>query len=122
ESGMRLDRWFKVHFPDLSFGHLQKLMRSGQVRVDGGRVKTSTRLEAGQAVRIPPMTRAPEPAPAARIAAQPSPGRNSPARLERAARRAAGQPGKPAPAPVRTTKASGDEATLRSWLLYEDDE
>ncbi|MCS0496688.1 RluA family pseudouridine synthase [Ancylobacter sp. MQZ15Z-1] len=55
EEGMRLDRWFKTHFPDLSFGHLQKLLRSGQVRVDGGRVKTNTRLSAGQAVRIPPL-------------------------------------------------------------------
>ena len=55
EAGMRLDRWFRAHFPDLSFGHLQKLIRSGQVRVDGGRVKTSTRLEPGQAVRIPPL-------------------------------------------------------------------
>ena len=55
EAGMRLDRWFKAHFPDLSFGHLQKLIRSGQVRVDGGRAKTNTRLEAGQAVRVPPL-------------------------------------------------------------------
>jgi 23S rRNA pseudouridine955/2504/2580 synthase len=55
ESGMRLDRWFKAHFPDLSFGHLQKLIRSGQVRVDGGRAKTSTRLKPGQAVRVPPL-------------------------------------------------------------------
>jgi len=52
---MRLDRWFKVHYPGLSFGHLQKLLRSGQVRVDGGRAKTSTRLEPGQSVRIPPL-------------------------------------------------------------------
>ena len=52
---MRLDRWFKTHYPELSFGHLQKLIRSGQVRVDGGRVKTNTRLEAGQAVRVPPL-------------------------------------------------------------------
>ena len=51
---MRLDRWFHVHFPELGFGHLQKLIRSGQVRVDGGRVKTNTRLEPGQAVRVPP--------------------------------------------------------------------
>jgi len=55
EAGMRFDRWFKAHYPDLSFGHLQKLVRSGQVRVDGGRVKTSTRLEPGQAVRVPPL-------------------------------------------------------------------
>jgi 23S rRNA pseudouridine955/2504/2580 synthase len=55
ESGMRLDRWFKSHYPGLSFSHLQKLLRSGQVRVDGGRVKTNTRLEAGQSVRVPPL-------------------------------------------------------------------
>ncbi len=55
EDGMRLDRWFKVHFPGLGFGKLQKLLRSGQVRVDGGRVKTASRLEAGQVVRIPPL-------------------------------------------------------------------
>ena len=40
EAGMRLDRWFKTHYPGLGFGHLQKLLRSGQVRVDGGRAKT----------------------------------------------------------------------------------
>jgi len=54
EAGMRLDRWFKAHFPGLSFGQLQKLLRSGQVRVDGGRVKSGTRLATGQAVRVPP--------------------------------------------------------------------
>ena len=55
ENGMRLDRWFKVHYPGLAFGRLQKLLRSGQVRVDGGRVKTDTRLVAGQTVRVPPL-------------------------------------------------------------------
>ena len=55
EAGMRLDRWFKVHFPGLGFGHLQKLLRSGQVRVDGGRAKADTRLQANQMVRVPPL-------------------------------------------------------------------
>ena len=55
EAGMRLDRWFKSHYPGLGFGHLQKLLRSGQVRVDGGRVKADTRVEPGQIVRIPPL-------------------------------------------------------------------
>lgn len=55
EAGMRLDRWFKVHYPGLGFGHLQKLLRSGQVRVDGGRVKADSRVEPGQMVRIPPL-------------------------------------------------------------------
>lgn len=55
ENDMRVDRWFKVHYPGLGFGHLQKLLRSGQVRVDGGRVKSDTRVKTGQSVRIPPL-------------------------------------------------------------------
>jgi 23S rRNA pseudouridine955/2504/2580 synthase len=58
EQGMRLDRWFKENYPALPFGHLQKLLRTGQVRVDGGRAKTHTRLEAGQTVRVPPLSKA----------------------------------------------------------------
>lgn len=55
ESEVRLDRWFKRHFPQLSHGHLEKLLRTGQVRVDGKRAKANVRLEAGQTVRIPPL-------------------------------------------------------------------
>lgn len=54
EAGMRLDRWFKTHYPGLGFGVLQKLLRTGQVRVDGKRAKTDTRLQSGQTVRVPP--------------------------------------------------------------------
>jgi 23S rRNA pseudouridine955/2504/2580 synthase len=59
EAGMRLDRWFHAHFPALPFGHLQKLLRTGQVRVDGARVKTNTRLAPGQRVRVPPLSKNP---------------------------------------------------------------
>ncbi|MBZ0161198.1 MAG: RluA family pseudouridine synthase [Notoacmeibacter sp.] len=55
ENGMRVDRWFKLHVPGLGFGALQKLLRTGQVRIDGGRVKAETRLATGQVVRIPPL-------------------------------------------------------------------
>ena len=55
EAGMRLDRWFKSHFPGLGFGALQKLLRTGQIRVDGSRAKSDTRLQPGQQVRIPPL-------------------------------------------------------------------
>ena len=55
EAGMRLDRWFSSHYPALGHGALQKLLRTGQVRVDGGRVKAKDRVEAGQTVRIPPL-------------------------------------------------------------------
>ena len=55
EDGMRLDRWFKRRVPTLSLSHLNKIVRTGQVRVDGGRVKTATRLAPGQSVRVPPL-------------------------------------------------------------------
>jgi 23S rRNA pseudouridine955/2504/2580 synthase len=55
EVGMRLDRWFKVHFPQVTFAYLNKLTRTGQVRVGAGRVKTNTRLAAGDEIRVPPL-------------------------------------------------------------------
>jgi 23S rRNA pseudouridine955/2504/2580 synthase len=66
EADQRLDRWFKRHYPSLGHGHLAKLLRTGQIRVDGKRAKANQRLEAGQAVRVPPLGAAP--APAARAA------------------------------------------------------
>jgi 23S rRNA pseudouridine955/2504/2580 synthase len=62
ESGLRLDRWFKRRLPTLSLSHLNKIVRTGQVRVDGARATTSTRLAAGQKIRVPPVKIAP-PAP-----------------------------------------------------------
>jgi 23S rRNA pseudouridine955/2504/2580 synthase len=59
EDGMRLDRWFGAHYPGLTYGRLQKLLRTGQVRVDGGRAKANTRIERGQEIRVPPL---PQPA------------------------------------------------------------
>jgi 23S rRNA pseudouridine955/2504/2580 synthase len=55
EAGLRLDRWFHRHYPALTHARLEKLLRTGQVRVDGGRAKASQRLEAGQVIRVPPM-------------------------------------------------------------------
>jgi 23S rRNA pseudouridine955/2504/2580 synthase len=58
EDGVRLDRWFKRRWPHLTHVQLQKLIRSGQVRVDGGRAKADTRLTAGSQVRVPPLPEA----------------------------------------------------------------
>jgi 23S rRNA pseudouridine955/2504/2580 synthase len=55
DDGMRLDRWFKTHYPQLTHGQLQKMLRKGQVRVEGGRAQASRRLEKGESVRVPPM-------------------------------------------------------------------
>ena len=57
EAGLRLDRWFRIHFPDVTYGYLQKLLRTGQVRVDSKRVDANARLVAGQAVRVPKVAR-----------------------------------------------------------------
>ena len=65
EGDQRLDRWLKKRFPQLTQGAVEKLCRTGQLRVDGGRVKANTRIEPGQEVRIPPLPdAAPAPAPA----------------------------------------------------------
>lgn len=63
EEGMRLDRWFKRRIPSLSLSHLNKIVRTGEVRVDGARVKTATRLRQGQSVRVPPLKLDAEPPP-----------------------------------------------------------
>jgi len=55
EEGLRLDRWFRAKFPEVTHGRLEKLLRKGEVRVNGGRVRASLRLEAGMLVRIPPL-------------------------------------------------------------------
>ena len=55
ELGMRVDRFFEARFPGLSFSHIQRIIRKGEVRVNGKRTQPKARLEAGQAVRIPPL-------------------------------------------------------------------
>lgn len=58
DNDQRLDRWLRRLFPHVAQGRIEKMCRKGELRVDGGRVKASTRLETGQTVRIPPL---PEP-------------------------------------------------------------
>src|SRR5215475_4398921 len=54
DDGIRLDRWFKRHFPALTHGRLEKLLRKGEVRLDGKRAKAADRVAAGQILRLPP--------------------------------------------------------------------
>lgn len=61
EGDQRLDRWLKKKFPQLNQIAIEKMCRKGELRVDGGRVKPATRIEAGQDIRIPPL---PDAAPA----------------------------------------------------------
>jgi 23S rRNA pseudouridine955/2504/2580 synthase len=62
---VRLDRWFKRHYPDVSYGQVAKWLRTGQVRVDGHRAKPGQRVTQGQEIRVPPM-------PASRTAERPA--------------------------------------------------
>ncbi|MEJ0063498.1 MAG: RluA family pseudouridine synthase [Alphaproteobacteria bacterium] len=55
EAEIRLDRWFKRHYPHATHGQVEKLLRTGQVRVDGKRAKANARLAPGQKIRVPPM-------------------------------------------------------------------
>jgi 23S rRNA pseudouridine955/2504/2580 synthase len=59
EDGVRLDRFFKRRWPHLNHIQIQKLARSGQIRVDGGRATPETRLRAGAQIRVPPLPEAP---------------------------------------------------------------
>ncbi|MGR3502995.1 RluA family pseudouridine synthase [Pseudaestuariivita sp.] len=55
DADQRIDRWLKRLYPQLTQGRIEKMCRKGELRVEGGRVKPATRLEAGQSVRIPPV-------------------------------------------------------------------
>jgi 23S rRNA pseudouridine955/2504/2580 synthase len=65
DADQRLDRWFRRQFPQVTQGQIEKMCRKGEIRVDGGRVKASTRVAEGQDVRVPPL---PDAAPKVRVA------------------------------------------------------
>ncbi len=61
DADQRLDRWLRRQFPQLGQGRIEKMCRKGELRLNGGRVKPSARLEAGQSLRIPPIPEGPAP-------------------------------------------------------------
>ncbi len=63
DADMRLDRWFRRHFPALTHGRLEKLLRTGQVRLNGKRAQGSDRVQAGDAIRVPPLPASDAPPP-----------------------------------------------------------
>lgn len=73
DAEIRLDRWFKRHFPDLGHGRLEKLLRTGQIRLDGRRAGAGDRVVPGQQVRVPPLALAPAPPSLPRRTVQPGP-------------------------------------------------
>jgi 23S rRNA pseudouridine955/2504/2580 synthase len=52
--GQRLDNFLAHHLKGMPRGALYRLIRTGQVRVNGGRAKPDRRLVTGDVVRIPP--------------------------------------------------------------------
>jgi 23S rRNA pseudouridine955/2504/2580 synthase len=72
DDGARLDRWFRRHYPTLAHGYVEKLLRTGQVRLDGKRAKAGSRVAAGQIVRLPPQINSA--GPPAKIRAKPESG------------------------------------------------
>jgi 23S rRNA pseudouridine955/2504/2580 synthase len=63
DGAVRLDRWFKRHYPALGHGRLERLLRTGRIRVDGKRARAGDRVAPGQAIRIPPLDEMTAPAP-----------------------------------------------------------
>ncbi len=68
DAEIRLDRWFRRHFPELGHTRLEKLLRTGQIRLDGRRADAGDRIAAGQRIRVPPL---PPSAPSAQPAQAP---------------------------------------------------
>ncbi len=93
DAGLRLDRWFRTHFPDVGNAYLQKLLRTGQVRIDGRRVEANHRMVEGAEVRVPAIVREP-------------------------ARKAPLPPSLKAPMGV----SKGDRDLIEKNILYEDDD
>ena len=54
DDGIRLDRWFKRHLPEVSFNLVSRWARTGQLRLAGKRAVPGDRVEAGQEIRVPP--------------------------------------------------------------------
>src|SRR5512133_901286 len=60
DDGIRLDRWFKRHMPEVSFNVVSRWARTGQLRLAGKRAVPGDRIEVGQEIRVPPAEAAPE--------------------------------------------------------------
>jgi len=68
---IRLDRWFRRHFPGLGHGRLEKLLRTGQIRLDGKRASAGDRIVPGQIIRVPPLGDLSSPPPRPAVAPRP---------------------------------------------------
>jgi 23S rRNA pseudouridine955/2504/2580 synthase len=72
EGEQRLDRWFKRRFPQVTQGAVEKMCRTGQVRVDGKRAKASDRVARARRSACRPCPRARRPGPTTAASAPPT--------------------------------------------------
>jgi len=69
--GQRIDNFLRRELPGVPKGRLYRLLRRGEVRVNGGRIRADYKLQEGDEVRVPPARiRAPGDAPSAGLAAK----------------------------------------------------
>jgi hypothetical protein len=71
DATLRLDRWFRRHYPALGHGRLEKLLRTGRIRVDGKRARAGDRVAPGQAIHIPPLEELAAPVPPVLLSPRP---------------------------------------------------
>jgi 23S rRNA pseudouridine955/2504/2580 synthase len=71
EGEQRLDRWLRRRFPQLNQVAVEKLCRTGQIRVDKARARAADRVAPGMVIRVPPLPAEAPPA-AARVAGVPA--------------------------------------------------
>jgi 23S rRNA pseudouridine955/2504/2580 synthase len=94
DADQRLDRFLKRRYPALGQGRIEKLLRTGQIRVDGKRAKSSQRLAPDQVVRVPPNIGMPPP----------------------------DEPAIPGTAPSRPKVSKADAEMIRACVIYKDDD
>lgn len=71
EAGQRIDNYLLRELKGVPRARIYSMLRKGEVRVNGSRVKPTRRLEAGDRLRIPPVTvKSPAAAPTAARAAR----------------------------------------------------
>ena len=78
-AGQRLDNFLMRHLKGVPKTHVYRIIRSGEVRINKGRVSAETRVQTGDVVRLPPVRISEK---VAEKAERPAPAKDFPALLE----------------------------------------
>ncbi|MEI8320891.1 MAG: RluA family pseudouridine synthase [Alphaproteobacteria bacterium] len=92
--GLRLDKYLMVLYPQIKYGEWARLFRKGHVRLDSKRVTGSERLQAHQSLRLPPISVLDDLIAASTVAPK---------------------------APVHNLSKKMEE-TVKSWILFQDED